>query len=60
MEATVVITGTAAAVTVGAAEVAGAATADPLKALDAAIAKVDKFRSSSVPFKTVWILRSPT
>ncbi|WP_042065441.1 flagellin [Escherichia coli] len=43
MEATVVITGTAAAVTVGAAEVAGA---DPLKALDAAIAKVDKFRSS--------------
>jgi len=39
MEATVVITGTAAAVTVGAAE-------DPLKALDAAIAKVDKFRSS--------------
>ncbi|END2295025.1 flagellin [Escherichia coli] len=46
MEATVVITGTAAAVTVGAAEVAGAATADPLKALDAAIAKVDKFRSS--------------
>ena len=36
MEATVVITGTA----------AGAATADPLKALDAAIAKVDKFRSS--------------
>lgn len=45
MEATVVITGTA-AVTVGAAEVAGAATADPLKALDAAIAKVDKFRSS--------------
>ena len=43
MEATVVITGTAAAVTVGAAE---AATADPLKALDAAIAKVDKFRSS--------------
>jgi flagellin len=44
MEATVVITGTAAAVTVGAAEVA--ATADPLKALDAAIAKVDKFRSS--------------
>ena len=37
MEATVVITGTAAA---------GAATADPLKALDAAIAKVDKFRSS--------------
>ncbi|MGM5115335.1 flagellin, partial [Escherichia coli] len=46
MEATVVITGTAAAVTVGAAEVARAATADPLKALDAAIAKVDKFRSS--------------
>ncbi|EFD4874376.1 flagellin FliC [Escherichia coli] len=46
MEATVAITGTAAAVTVGAAEVAGAATADPLKALDAAIAKVDKFRSS--------------
>lgn len=46
MVATVVITGTAAAVTVGAAEVAGAATADPLKALDAAIAKVDKFRSS--------------
>lgn len=45
MEATVVITGTA-AVTVDAAEVAGAATADPLKALDAAIAKVDKFRSS--------------
>ncbi|HBK2911760.1 TPA: flagellin FliC [Escherichia coli] len=45
MEATVVITGTA-AVTVSAAEVAGAATADPLKALDAAIAKVDKFRSS--------------
>ena len=45
MEATVAITGTA-AVTVGAAEVAGAATADPLKALDAAIAKVDKFRSS--------------
>lgn len=45
MEATVVITGTAAAVTVGAAEVAGP-TADPLKALDAAIAKVDKFRSS--------------
>ena len=45
MEATVVITGTA-AVTVGAAEGAGAATADPLKALDAAIAKVDKFRSS--------------
>ena len=45
MEATVVITGTA-AVTVGAAEVAGDATADPLKALDAAIAKVDKFRSS--------------
>ena len=45
MEATVVITGTA-AVTVGAAEVARAATADPLKALDAAIAKVDKFRSS--------------
>ena len=42
MEATVVITGTA-AVTVGAAEVAAA---DPLKALDAAIAKVDKFRSS--------------
>ena len=46
MEATVVIPGTAAAVTVGAAEGAGAATADPLKALDAAIAKVDKFRSS--------------
>mgnify|MGYP000271976561 CR=1 FL=1 len=43
MEATVVITGTAAAVTVGAAE---PSTADPLKALDAAIAKVDKFRSS--------------
>ena len=40
------VTDTAAAVTVGAAEVAGAATADPLKALDAAIAKVDKFRSS--------------
>ncbi|EFJ1699965.1 TPA: flagellin FliC [Escherichia coli] len=45
MKATVAITDTA-AVTVGAAEVAGAATADPLKALDAAIAKVDKFRSS--------------
>ncbi len=51
MEATVVITDTAAAVTVGAAEVAGAATADPLKALDAAIAKVDKFPSPSVPFQ---------
>ncbi|CDC79573.1 flagellin [Escherichia coli CAG:4] len=58
MEATVVITGTAAAVTVGAAEVGGGVLvggrgkgggpppADPLKALDAAIAKVDKFRSS--------------
>ena len=60
MEATVVITGTAAAVTVGAAEVAGAATADPLKHWMPQSLKSTNSAPPSVPFKTVWILRSPT
>ncbi|WP_312831043.1 FliC/FljB family flagellin [Pantoea eucrina] len=52
MEATVAVTDddgsdpAKAAVTIGTTEVTGAATADPLKAIDSAIADVDKFRSS--------------
>lgn len=37
-----------------------ATTTDPLAALDDAISQIDKFRSSSVLSRTVWIPRSPT